>query len=273
MRFLRFLTQFLFVTALLVAASPVHAADSRLDLILERGSLVLGTSGNMPTMSMQDGEGKLSGLDIDIARFMADAMGVTLEPRVLPFDELIPALERGDVDVVLSNLTINPKRNLRVAFVGPYLESGKCIVAKQTALAQADRESTDLNTPDTRLAVLSGSTSENFARQLFPKVTLVPIDDYETGAELVSTDQASGLLTDYPICLATLKANPDAGFVSLFSLLTYEPIGIALPAGDAQFINWSENFLKRLDGTDALKGLAQRWFGRTALVSGSTDSK
>jgi len=170
------------------------------------------------------------------------------------------------VDVVLSNVTINPKRNLRVAFVGPYLESGKCIVAKQTALAQADRESTDLNSPDTRLAVLNGSTSESFARQLFPKVTLVPIDSYETGAELVRTDEASGLLTDYPICLATLKANPDAGFVSLFSLLTYEPIGIALPAGDAQFINWTENFLKRLDGTEALKGLGQRWFGRTTLA-------
>ena len=63
------------------------------------------------------------------------------------------------------------------------------------------------------------------------------------------------------ICVATLNANPEAGFVSLFSLLTYEPIGIALPAGDAQFINWTQNFLSRLEGTDTLKGLAKQWLG------------
>ena len=78
---------------------------------------------------------------------------------------------------------------------------------------------------------------------------------------MVKDDKVGGMLTDYPICMATLKTNPEAGFVSLFSLLTYEPIGIALPANDAQFINWTNNFLDRLDGTDTLKGLGKRWFG------------
>ena len=74
------------------------------------------------------------------------------------------------------------------------------------------------------------------------------------------------MLTDYPICLATLKSHPDAGFVSVFSLLTYEPIGIALPAGDAQFINWTENFLDRMDKTNGLKEFGHRWFGEFKLA-------
>ena len=61
-----------------------------------------------------------------------------------------------------------------------------------------------------------------------------------------------------------LKANPDAGFVSVFSLLTYEPIGIALPAEDTQFINWTENFLQRMKGTKGLDELARHWFGKFA---------
>jgi len=65
--------------------------------------------------------------------------------------------------------------------------------------------------------------------------------------------------------MATLKENPDAGFVTLFSLLTYEPIGIALPANDAQFINWTQNFLNRLDATDTLDGLSKSWFGTLTL--------
>ena len=241
------------------------AAGSVLDRIQDRGQLILGTSGNMPTMTQADPSGKVTGFDIDIARFMASSMGVELVTKVMPFGDLLPALEAGKVDVVISNVTITPKRNLRVAFVGPYLVSGKCIVSKNTALAKAEEESTDLNTPATRLATLKGSTSADFARELFPQATVVTVDDYVEAADMLKADKVSGMLTDYPICMATLKNNPEAGFVSVFSLLTYEPIGIALPANDAQFINWTTNFLDRMDGTDTLKGLGKVWFGESML--------
>lgn len=260
----RFIKLPLMLLMLLVfaAGNAVQAGtDSTLDRIQQRGKLILGTSGNMPTMTQVDASGKVSGFDIDIARYMASSMGVKLDTRVMPFEELLPALEAGKVDVVISNVTITPKRNLRVAFVGPYLVSGKCIVSKSEALAKAE-PSTDLNTAATRLAALKGSTSADFARELFPEATLVAVDDFAEAADLVSTDEVSGLLTDYPICMATLKNNPEAGFVSVFSLLTYEPIGIALPANDAQFVNWTNNFLDRLDGTDTLKGLGEVWFGK-----------
>ena len=250
---------------LLSAFGSASLAASQLDAIQARGELVLGTSGSMPTMSMVNESGKAAGFDVDMARLMANALDVKLTVRVMPFGELIDSVASGEVDVAISNITMTSKRNLKVAFVGPYLTSGKCVVTKNDTLAQADKNSVDLNTPETRLAVMKASTSEIFARQLFPNATVIPVDSYGAAAKMVTEGKAGGLLTDYPICLAMLKQNPDAGFVSLFSLLTYEPIGIALPAGDAQFINWTENFLKRLDGTDTLKGLSQRWFGRSAL--------
>ncbi len=238
--------------------------ESTLMRIQERGQLILGTSGNMPTMSEVDAEGRVTGFDIDIARMMASVMQVKLVIRVMPFPELLPALEAGAVDVVISNVTITPQRNLRVAFAGPYLVSGKCIVTRNEALAKADG-STDLNTSATRLAALAGSTSQDFARELFPEATVVEVKSFDEAADLLKGEKVAGLLTDYPICVATLKKHPDAGFVSLFSLLTYEPIGIALPANDAQFINWTNNFLHRLDGTDTLEGLRKRWLGELKL--------
>jgi ABC-type amino acid transport substrate-binding protein len=252
---------------LLIGLAGLAQAEpgSVLNRVIERGTLVLGTSGNMPSMSQADDKGGVEGFDVDLARIMASMMGVKLEKRVMPFGELLPALEAGDVDIVISNMTITPQRNLRVAFVGPYLESGKCIVTRDENLAKADGE-TNLNTRDTRLVVLDGSTSADFARELFPEATLIKVSDYERGAELVKNDEASGLLTDFPICTAVLKANPDAGFVSVFSLLTYEPIGIALPAGDPLFVNWTQNFLDRMEGTNGLKQLGARWFGKAKLV-------
>lgn len=236
---------------------------STLARIQQRGELVLGTSGDMEPMSYARADGKVVGLDVDIARFMAQAMGVTLTTKTLPFTELLPALQRGEVDVVISNLTITPKRNMSVAFVGPYMTSGKCILTEQEALARAQRAE-DLNTPETRIAVRKGSTSEDFVKTLLPQATVLTADNRDAAVELVSSGQAGGMLTDYPICMSTLKNNPDAGFVSLFSLLSYEPIGIALPGNDPLLVNWTENFLVRMEALGALDEIGQRWFGEYA---------
>lgn len=228
--------------------------------IEERGSLVLGTSANMPPMTQTSPDGQVSGFDVDLARLMAQALDVKLDIRTIPFAELVPALERGEVDVVISNLTITQKRNKHVAFVGPYMTSGKCIVTKSDDLAKAEATN-NLDSPDTRLAVLKGSTSEDFVRTLLPRATVIATEDHDAAVRMVSEGQADGMLTEYPICLSTLKRYPEANFVSVFSLLTYEPIGIALPGKDPLFINWTENFLTRMDATNALDVLGAKWFG------------
>ncbi|HAJ92961.1 MAG TPA: ABC transporter substrate-binding protein [Gammaproteobacteria bacterium] len=259
----------LIVSLLVFAAATANvqvasAGDSVLSAIEKSGKLVLGTSGNMPSMS-ETRDGKVVGFDIDLARLMASGMGVKLDIKTMPFDKLLPALERGDVDVVISNVTINPERNMRVAFVGPYMTSGKCIVTKKDALARAEAAE-DLNASTTRLATLSGSTSAAFAKALLPKASLTLVEDYEKAVTMVNSDTIGGLLTDYPICLSILKSHPDAGFVSLFSLLTYEPVGIALAGSDPLYINWTENFLTRVQGMGLLDELSMRWFGKASLA-------
>lgn len=236
-----------------------------LSRIAHKGELVLGTSANMEPMNYRREDGKVVGLDIDIARFMAEAMGVKLTIKTLPFDQLLPALQRGDVDVVLSNMTITTKRNMKAAFVGPYMTSGKCIITRNESLAKAE-QAADLNTPATRMVVMKGSTSEQFVKALLPKATITLVDDPKAGVELVREDQVGGMLTDLPICLATLRDNPDAGFVSLVSLLSYEPIGIALPPNDPLLVNWTENFLARMDATGILDEIGVHWFGPYAAA-------
>ena len=241
------------------------AADSTpvMSRIQKSGELVLGTSGNMPPMTFKQADGSLNGFDISMAELMADEMKVKLVTKVMPFGDLISALKSGKVDVVISNMTINPTRNMEVAFIGPYMTSGKCIVTKQDNLAKAD-EAKELDIKDMRMAVLKGSTSEDFVRTLMPNVTVSTVKDNQEGADMVSSGKVGAMLTDYPICLATIKDNPDAGFVSVFSLLTYEPIGIAVPGNDALFINWTENFLERLEQTTVIDVLAKKWLGDLA---------
>ena len=231
-----------------------------LSLIAQRGELVLGTAATMPPMNYKNSDGQVVGLDIDIARFMATSMDAKLTIKTMPFQDLLPALERGEVDIVISNMTMTTRRNLNVAFVGPYMKSGKCIITRKENLARAE-QAEDLNTPDTRMAVMRGSTSEDFIKTLLPNATVTATEDIASAVQLVKDDRVGGMLTDYPVCLSTLRENPDAGFVTLLSLLSYEPIGIAIPGNDPLFINWTKNFMARMEGTGVLGELGQRWFG------------
>jgi len=261
----RVLLVVLLLVALVMAVTPVTGAEpSRLARIAEKGVLVMGTSGNMPPMTMTGKDGRLSGYDIDIGRLMASMLKVRLEVRRLPFTELIPALRRGELDVVISNMTITPERNLQVAFAGPYLESGKCMLTRDESLARVQGK--DLNVPETRITVMKGSTSQQFAGVLLPRATLIPVAGPQEGVEMVRAGKAGGMLTDYPICRYMQARYPDAGFVSILSLLTYEPIGIALPAGDSLYLNWTGNFLNRLRGTETLKELGRRWLGEVEVA-------
>ena len=82
----------------------------------------------MPPLNMTTKDNRIIGLEIDLARALADAMEVGLRLQPIAFKDLLPALEAGKVDMVLSGMTITAKRNSKVAFVGPYYHLRKGFV-------------------------------------------------------------------------------------------------------------------------------------------------
>lgn len=251
----------------IVISCSLHAVEGApvVSRIQKSGKLVVGTSGNMPLMSEKLMTGELAGFDIDMAKAMAETMGVELVLKTLPFAQLIPALEQGTVDVVLSNLTITVDRNMRVAFAGPYFVSGKCLITKEQEIAQAD-EPEDLKEADAKIAVVKNTTSENFVKELLPNARRMPVENVDEATNMVAKGEANAFLTDFPICLSVMKRYPDSGFQSVVSLLTYEPIGIAVPANDPLLLNLANNFIDRAENVGLMQGLALKWFGQAKLT-------
>lgn len=241
-------------------APPTPAPEAgRLDQILTSRELRVGLTGNQPPLNMRNRSGEIVGFEVDVARALADSMGVA--PRFVPltFAELLPALERGEVDLVISGMTITAERNARVAFAGPYLVSGKSILTKSGELAQAQTTS-QLDAPGRTYAALAGSTSEGFVRGALSSAQLRTTPDYDSAVELVRAGEVDALVADFPICLVSMLRFPDEGLVMLSSPLTIEPLGIALPPGDPLFVNLVQNYLQTLEETGLLAGLKARWF-------------
>ena len=152
-------------TGLLAASTTVEAQESPvLSRIVESGTLRVGMSATQPPFNVRGRSGQMLGLEVDLANLIAGAMGVELEIVNRPFGELLGAMEDGAVDMVMSGMSITPRRAQTSAFVGPYMLSGKSILTKSTTLA-AVSNTEDLNTPEIRLAALSNSTSQEFAEK------------------------------------------------------------------------------------------------------------
>ena len=251
---------FVFV-ALLSALSLIFAmtasAGPAMDRIVKKGELLVGTSGAQPPMTATTKKGKLIGLDVDIAKAMADALGVKVKFVSMPFAKLLPSLEANQVDIILSGMTITPRRNQKVAFVGPYYVSGKGILAVAEKYA-ALQEAKGLDTPEVTVATLKDSTSQKFAETLISKAKLILTNSYEEAIDLLLKGKIDVIVADYYFCSLTAYRYQDKGLISGRSPLSFEPLGIVM-AEDTLLINWVQNFMNILQGNGQLKEMGEKW--------------
>jgi len=230
-----------------------------IDRIRERGEIRVGMMGDYPPLNVHDSENRNIGLEPDLAEALAATLGVKLVIVSKPFAELLPTLERGEVDAVMSGVTMTPARNMDVAFAGPYFISGKALLTRSKVVAGYDAPN-ELDSPDFTLSVLAGTTSQTFAANAMPKAKVVATATYEEAVAMVVDGRANAMLADYPACVTALLANPGQGLQSLVAPFTFEPIGIALPPEDPLFVNLVQNYLKSLEGTGLLDQLRAKWF-------------
>ena len=247
--------------ALIGGTADAVAADNApvLSRIVESGTFKVGMSGTQPPFTVISKSGSLIGYEVDLANLLAEAMGVEVEFVQKPFGELLPALEKGEIDAIMSGMTMTPKRNLKAAFVGPYIVSGKSILTTSTALA-ALQDAEEIDRASVKITALKGSTSEKFVKKVLENTTYVGVDDYDTAVQMVIDGKADALVADFPICALSQMRFPDAGMATLTEPLTIEPIGIALAPGDSLFVNMVTNYLSALEGIGLLDALEKKWF-------------
>jgi polar amino acid transport system substrate-binding protein len=261
------------LVAAILAIGFLHvalAADGQrvapvLDRILAKKELVVGTAADMPPLNMTLKDGKIVGMEVDIATLLANEIGVKPTLKPMPFNDLLPALEAGQVDLILSGMTMTPLRNTRVAFAGPYFGSGKSVLIKQENVASL--QSTEMmNSPDVTVAALKGSTSQRFVERFAPQAKLVLTDGYDQAIAMVLEGKVRAMVADFPICNVSVYRYQGKGLTTLKSPLNYEPIGIALSPNDPLFLNVVQNFVTYLMNSGELSLLRQRWFEDASWV-------
>ncbi len=249
----------LLTVASLISPVTATAQSPVLTRVLKSGELRVGMTADQPPLNAKDKNGEMMGLEVDLAEGLALALGLELKIVEMRFGQLLGALKKGKVDMVMSGVDITPERTKDFLFVGPYLISGKSLLTTSKALAKADTVD-DINNEKVTFVALARSTSAAFATRHMPKAKLIPIDNYEMGVKKVLSGEADAMIADMPACVLAVLRNPNSGLITLAEPLSVEPIGIAVSARDPKFYNVIDNFMDAFEGTGILMELRRKWF-------------
>ena len=104
--------------------------DSSLEEMRARGKFVVGIDESFPPITFKDENGDFAGFDIDLARAVANELGVDLQVSSMSFDALRPTLNAGIIDAIWTGLTITPERREGILFSAPYMTNSLVFIVK-----------------------------------------------------------------------------------------------------------------------------------------------
>lgn len=210
---------------------------------------------SFPPFENLDAEGRIAGLDPDLAAAIAADWGVRLEIVSLGFDELMDAVAAEQVDTALSALPVVPHRTEELRFSESYVDAGIVLAAP---LDGPVRSRTDL--AGRRLAAEWGSAGDAEARglqeQLGGAVTLELRDTMTAALDAVLNGEADAAAVD----AITLALYPQRDRLRIAGeYLTREPYVAVVPAHAPDLLDAIDASLRRLESNGTLDGIRGRW--------------
>ena len=247
------------VATLCAATTPFDIFDgSNLNQIVKRNKLIVGMEVSFFPFEYANEKGEPIGFDVDIAQLIAKELGVEIEIRDMEFAGLIPSLQGGKIDMIISGMTRTLTRSKTVSFSQPYFETGLCaLISKKRAPNVQDAK--ELNSADRILAVKLGTTGDLITGKLFPKAQVNRYKEETACVREVVTGRADAFFYDQLSISKHHKENPDSTR-ALLKPFTYEPFSIAIRKGDADFLNWLNLFLETIKADGRYQELYDKYF-------------
>jgi len=232
------------------------AAESAVEQIAKRGAMKVGMDVFVP-WAMKDKKGELIGFEIDIAKKLAEDMGVKVEFIPTKWSGIIPALITGKFDVLIGGMTITTQRNLKVNFTRPYYYTEQGLMAHKKKAAGF--KVSDFNSPDVTIAARLGSTAAVAAKQQFPKAKLRLFEDEPAAVQELRNGNVHAMVSAQPLPSSMAIEYPDTIMV-YDEVMMLEAIGIGVRKGDSDTLNLINNWIEINRNNGWIQSRYAYWF-------------
>jgi len=258
MKFLMKLFRALFLLVLAAAFTSNVLAGSMLDSIQKSGEIKVGVS-ILPPWVMLDKKGELIGFEIDIAKQLAKDIGVKAVFKQYQWKQMIPALTRGEIDIIASGLSIVPKRALIINYSSPYSSSGYSLVTNLN-LTKDFSSITDLNNEKIYITAVKGSVSADLVTKIFPKATVDLRKTEKEASSAVVNGVVHAFIAPSPIPEFISLKHPDEVDLPLKKPLLTTKEAFAINKGDQEMLNFLNSWIVAHDADEWIESSHEYWF-------------
>ena len=181
-----------------------------LEKIQKNGKLVVGMSADYAPYEFhyidENGKDVIGGFDVDIAKEIANKIGVNLVIQEMDFDALVSALPAGKVDLVISGMNPTEERAKVVDFSEVYYNSKHGILVRAE---DADKYQTFADLEGAKVGVQLGSTQEKIAKTEIPNVNLQQLSNINNLILELKAGKVDAIVMEKPVAEMAVKSNPE----------------------------------------------------------------
>ena len=202
----------------------------------------------------RDGGRTRTGYEPEAAQLVADELGLELVWRIVPWDEMIPAVQRGEADGVWCGQGIIPSRVAQLDFTRPYAVFNESVLVRAGDPA---RSPDDLR--GYRVAAIANSANMRLA-ETFPGAELVPFgasdDVFADMIEAVRSGEVDAMVDDD---LVTVPLGDEPDFDIAFVAPTRNPWGVGVAKANRELLERLDGALERIIADGRLRAVWEKW--------------
>jgi ABC-type amino acid transport substrate-binding protein len=256
--------------SLLLAAVPAQAqgADSRLKKIASTKTITIAYRADATPFSFTDETKQVGGFSIDLCKRVVNLMesqlklqGLQVKWQQVTTQNRFDVVAKGQADMECGSSTVTLSRLKQVDFSNYIFIETTGLLVKA---ASGARSLSDLSGKN--IAVVAGTTNERAVntqlKQRKLTATVTPFKSREDAFAALEAGKADAFASDKLLLLGVASKSKDQKSLALLSDdLSFEPYGIALPRGDADFRLAVNTALSQLYGSGEITEIFNRWFG------------
>jgi polar amino acid transport system substrate-binding protein len=212
---------------------------------------------NYPPIVFQQ-QGTMSGLEPDLARALGQELGRPIVFIALPWEALIASLEAGEIDVIMSGMSITEARQRRVWFVQPYLRLGQMAIVRKTDLIELGSPELLYRT-DRRVGFVAETTGEDLVKSKIPHAQYVAVTSADEGLQALRQGQIDAFVHDAVTAWRVGNQAAQDTIEGLFSPLTEEYLAWAVHKNDAALHRELDALVTRWRRSGRLRDMFGTW--------------
>lgn len=244
---LLFLTALAAVAAIMTGCSGKESSSEAGGDSQEQEVLTVAMELAYPPFETKDEQGNPSGVSVDFMKDFGEYIGKEIRIENISFDGLIPSLQTGKADMVMSSMTITEERKETVDFSEPYANALLAVLTnKDSQITSVD----DLNQEGKKVAVKTGSTGYLYAQEHLKNAEIIALQDESACVMEVSQGKADGFIYDQLTIYRNWQNNLDTTNAVFIPFQDVEPWGIAVKKGNTELLDQLNDFIEtyREDG-------------------------